>query len=66
MCLHDVRFFQILQKRLDNMLFVGLTEKHKESATMFSNVVGAQVISQLMTLDSTAEQTINSDSGTYS
>lgn len=48
------------------MLFVGLTEKHKESATMFSNVVGAQVISQLMTLDSTAEQTINTDSGTYS
>lgn len=29
------------------MLFVGLTEEHKESATVFGNVVGAQVISQL-------------------
>jgi hypothetical protein len=28
------------------MLYVGLTEEHKESATMFANVVGAQVISQ--------------------
>lgn len=46
------------------MLFVGLTEEHKESATMFANVVGAQVISQLMALNSTAEQTINNDSGT--
>ena len=29
------------------MLYVGLTEEHKESASMFANVVGAQVISQL-------------------
>ena len=29
------------------MLYVGLTEEHRESATMFANVVGAQVISQL-------------------
>lgn len=29
------------------MLYVGLTEDHRESATMFANVVGAQVISQL-------------------
>lgn len=28
------------------MLYVGLTEDHRESATMFANVVGAQVISQ--------------------
>ena len=41
MCLY------ILQKRLDDMLYVGLTEEHRESATMFANVVGAQVISQL-------------------
>ncbi|XP_054811373.1 protein-tyrosine sulfotransferase-like isoform X3 [Prosopis cineraria] len=34
-------------KRLDDMLYVGLTEEHKESASMFANVVGAQVISQL-------------------
>lgn len=31
------------------MLYVGLTEEHRESATMFANVVGAQVISQLNT-----------------
>jgi hypothetical protein len=29
------------------MLYVGLTEEHRESATMFANVVGSQVISQL-------------------
>ncbi|KAL8115514.1 protein-tyrosine sulfotransferase isoform X2 [Apium graveolens] len=56
----------VAKKRLDNMLFVGLTEKHKESATLFSNVVGAQVITQLMKLDSTAEQTIHSDSDSES
>ncbi|PKI63855.1 hypothetical protein CRG98_015738 [Punica granatum] len=37
----------VAKKRLDNMLYVGLTEEHRESATMFANVVGAQVISQL-------------------
>ncbi|XVF46327.1 hypothetical protein PTKIN_Ptkin03bG0018400 [Pterospermum kingtungense] len=39
---------QVAKKRLDNMLYVGLTEEHRESATMFANVVGAQVISQLV------------------
>lgn len=29
------------------MLYVGLTEDHKGSATAFAHVVGAQVISQL-------------------
>ncbi|XP_019413494.1 PREDICTED: protein-tyrosine sulfotransferase isoform X2 [Lupinus angustifolius] len=38
---------QVAKKRLDDMLYVGLTEEHKESATMFANVVGSQVISQL-------------------
>ncbi|XVF68562.1 hypothetical protein PTKIN_Ptkin11bG0012700 [Pterospermum kingtungense] len=37
---------EVAKKRLDNMLYVGLTEEHKESATMFANVVGSQVISQ--------------------
>ncbi|EPS72408.1 hypothetical protein M569_02350, partial [Genlisea aurea] len=36
---------EVAKKRLDEMLYVGLTENHKESATMFANVVGAQVIS---------------------
>lgn len=30
------------------MLYVGITEDQRQSATMFANVVGAQVISQLM------------------
>lgn len=30
------------------MLYVGLTEDHKGSATAFAHVVGAQVISQLV------------------
>ncbi|CAA7390461.1 unnamed protein product [Spirodela intermedia] len=37
---------EVAKKRLDHMLYVGLTEEHKKSATMFANMVGAQVISQ--------------------
>lgn len=37
------------------MLYVGITEDHKESAKMFANVVGAQVISQLL------ESTVNNN-----
>lgn len=32
-----------MQRRLDSMLFVGLTEKHQESATTFFSLVGDQV-----------------------
>lgn len=39
---------EVAKKRLDDMLYVGLTEDHRESATMFANLVGAQVISQLV------------------
>ncbi|KAK2977413.1 hypothetical protein RJ640_006042, partial [Escallonia rubra] len=68
---HDVRHcvlkYQILgeyvlevaKKRLDEMLYVGLTENHRESATMFANVVGAQVISQLAS--STSSSLINNN-----
>ncbi|KAI3748240.1 hypothetical protein L6452_11197 [Arctium lappa] len=38
----------VAKRRLDDMLYVGLTEDHRESATMFANLVGAQVISQLV------------------
>ncbi|KAG7019280.1 Protein-tyrosine sulfotransferase [Cucurbita argyrosperma subsp. argyrosperma] len=38
---------RVAKMRLDAMLYVGLTAEHKESATMFANVVGSQVISQL-------------------
>ncbi|VFQ91492.1 unnamed protein product [Cuscuta campestris] len=38
---------EVAKRRLDNMLYVGLTDKHKESATLFANVVGDQVTSKL-------------------
>ncbi|XP_056166146.1 protein-tyrosine sulfotransferase [Syzygium oleosum] len=38
---------EVAKRRLNHMLYVGLTEDHRESATMFADVVGAQVISQL-------------------
>ncbi|XP_050213527.1 protein-tyrosine sulfotransferase [Mercurialis annua] len=44
---------EVAKKRLDEMLYVGLTEDHRESATMFANVVGGQVISQALALNST-------------
>lgn len=39
------------------MLYVGLTEEHRKSATMFANVVGAQVISQLNAPNTSLETT---------
>ncbi|KAL2471033.1 Protein-tyrosine sulfotransferase [Abeliophyllum distichum] len=46
---------EVVKKRLDSMLYVGLTENHRESATMFANLVGAQVIAQL------TKSSLNSD-----
>ncbi|CAL1366777.1 unnamed protein product [Linum trigynum] len=46
---------QVAKKRLDDMLYVGLTEDHKESAAMFANVVGAQVISQTLSSNATTK-----------
>lgn len=45
------------------MLYVGLTEDHKESATMFGNVVGSQVISQLIVSSSEMERAASNNSG---
>lgn len=45
------------------MLYVGLTEEHKESATMFANVVGAQVISQRRASAMSLENVANENSG---
>lgn len=45
------------------MLYVGLTEEHKESATMFANVVGAQVISQLRASNTSMKSVSNKKSG---
>ncbi|WCJ41009.1 tyrosylprotein sulfotransferase [Euphorbia peplus] len=46
---------RVAKRRLDEMLYVGLTEDHRESATMFANVVGAQVIAQALALNSSME-----------
>lgn len=57
---------QVAKKRLDNMLYVGLTEDHRESATMFANVVGQQVISQLVNSNAIGKEANvnNSEQGT--
>lgn len=46
----------VAKRRLDNMLYIGLTEDHKESATMFANMVGVQVLSLLEALTSHMEK----------
>ena len=52
-----------LQKKLDNMIYVGLTENHKESANMFANVVATQVISKHKTSSSNSDGASDNDSG---
>lgn len=47
------------------MLYVGLTEEHKESATMFANMVGVQVLSLLEALSSRIEQAANNTTGKH-
>ncbi|OQU75868.1 protein-tyrosine sulfotransferase [Sorghum bicolor] len=37
---------EVAKNRLDQMLYVGLTEIHEESASLFAHMVGAQVLSQ--------------------
>lgn len=34
----------VAKSRIDRMIFVGLTEKHRETATLFAHVVGRQVL----------------------
>ncbi|XP_044506855.1 protein-tyrosine sulfotransferase-like isoform X2 [Mangifera indica] len=46
---------QVAKKRLDEMLYIGLTENHRESANIFGRVVGAQVISQMAASNSSIE-----------
>ncbi|KAK1398426.1 Sulfotransferase [Heracleum sosnowskyi] len=53
---------EVAKKRLDNMLYVGLTESHNESASLFANLVGAQVISQLLESNSSTELAANNKS----
>ncbi|XP_027912068.1 protein-tyrosine sulfotransferase isoform X3 [Vigna unguiculata] len=57
---------KVAKKRLDNMLYVGLTEEHRESATKFANVVGTQVISQLNAPNASLETTDNTERSSFS
>ncbi|KAL1817097.1 protein-tyrosine sulfotransferase-like isoform X1 [Daucus carota subsp. sativus] len=52
---------EVAKKRLDDMLYVGLTESHNESALLFANLVGAQVISQLVELNLSTELASNNE-----
>ncbi|KAL0534053.1 hypothetical protein IC582_028330 [Cucumis melo] len=56
----------VAKKRLDAMLYVGLTAEHKESAMMFANVVGAQVISQLKDANFSVDTLADNQSGNIS
>ncbi|XP_040862960.1 protein-tyrosine sulfotransferase isoform X2 [Glycine max] len=56
---------QVAKKRLDEMLYVGLTEEHRKSATMFANVVGAQVISQLNAPNTSLETTDKTERSSF-
>ncbi|RRT79900.1 hypothetical protein B296_00024680 [Ensete ventricosum] len=53
----------MLQRRLNHMLYIGLTEEHKKSATMFAKLVGAQVLSQSEALNSDFKQAISNETG---
>jgi len=54
---------EVAKRRLDNMLFVGLTEEHRKSAIMFSNMAVTQVISQSESSSASSSDSGNSPSG---
>ncbi|KAF6172406.1 hypothetical protein GIB67_025911 [Kingdonia uniflora] len=54
---------EVAKRRLDDMLYVGLTEDHKESATMFANVLGLQLLFLLQALSSRIEQAAKNKTG---
>jgi protein-tyrosine sulfotransferase len=55
--------FFLLQNRLDQMLYVGLTEDHEESARLFAHMVGAQVLLQSGTLSLDLKEDLHSETG---
>lgn len=57
---------EIAKRRLDHMLYIGLTEDHKESATIFANMVGSQVLSQSEVLSTLGEDVASNGTGTSS
>ncbi|GMG98802.1 hypothetical protein Nepgr_000642 [Nepenthes gracilis] len=53
---------EVAKKRVDNMLYVGLTEDHDRSATVFAEVIGTQVISQFVGSNASTDHSANEGS----
>ncbi|KAK8454998.1 hypothetical protein SEVIR_4G065000v4 [Setaria viridis] len=57
---------EVAKNRLDQMLYVGLTEDHEESARLFAHMVGAQVLSQSGTLNLDLKEDLPSENDSHS
>ncbi|XP_066375594.1 protein-tyrosine sulfotransferase-like isoform X2 [Miscanthus floridulus] len=56
---------EVAKNRLDQMLYVGLTEVHEESASLFAHMVGAQVFSQSGTLNLDLKEDLPSETDSH-
>ncbi|WVZ82428.1 hypothetical protein U9M48_029692 [Paspalum notatum var. saurae] len=56
---------EVAKNRLDQMLYVGLTEDHEESARLFAHMVGAQVLSQSGTLNLDLKEDLHSENDSH-
>ncbi|CAN6172605.1 unnamed protein product [Urochloa humidicola] len=56
---------EVAKNRLDQMLYVGLTEDHEESARLFAHMVGAQVLSQSGTLNLDLKEDLPSENDSH-
>ncbi|CAL5044480.1 unnamed protein product [Urochloa decumbens] len=56
---------EVAKNRLDQMLYVGLTEDHEESARLFAHMVGAQVLSQSGTLNLDLKEDLHTENDSH-
>ncbi|CAL5036887.1 unnamed protein product [Urochloa decumbens] len=56
---------EVAKNRLDQMLYVGLTEDHEESARLFAHMVGAQVLSQSGTLNLDLKEDLHNENDSH-
>nr|CAB3467076.1 unnamed protein product [Digitaria exilis] len=56
---------EVAKNRLDQMLYVGLTEDHEESARLFAHMVGGQVLSQSGTLNLDLKEDLPSENDSH-
>ncbi|CAL5051163.1 unnamed protein product [Urochloa decumbens] len=56
---------EVAKNRLDQMLYVGLTEDHEESARLFAHMVGAQVLSQSGTLNLDLKEDLRTENDSH-